>query len=76
MFGTQWSPHPTVDTSYEYRMGQSVMNAQTVDEILELERFDHLSSWPEWRQEEAVRRVSDQRRYVEISDAAARMGTF
>jgi len=76
MLRTQWSPHPTTNTSYEYRIGQSVMNARTVDEILELERFNHLSSWAERQQEEAVRRVRDQRRYVEISDAAARMGTF
>jgi len=47
-----------------------------VDEMVEDERFRRLSMSAEEQHEEEVRRGSDRRRYVEMSDAAARMGTF
>lgn len=75
-FGTQWSLRSTVDASYEYRIRQSVEDARTVDEMLEEESWGHWRALTEQQQEDAVRRARDQRRYVEMSDAAARMGTF
>lgn len=47
-----------------------------MQETREDERWEHWRALTEQEQEEAMRRISDQRRYREMSDAAARMGTF
>ena len=57
-------------------MRQSVVDARTVDWVLEGERWGYWRSLTEQQQEEAMSGVRDQRRYREIADAAARIGTF